>query len=165
MYPAVAIANHFLELAKNEHKIIQPMKLQKLVFLAHGWHLGIHEKPLITERVEAWEWGPVIPSVYHAFKQFGRKPVTESGESPAWNECGSVVSTIPRVNEDDQETKDFLREVWKIYGKYTGIQLSNLTHEKGAPWDIARRGNEGQKWLAIGDHIIQEYYKNLSVQA
>lgn len=153
MYPAVAIANYFLEIAKKEHKVIQPMKLQKLVFLAHGWHLGIHGKPLVSERVEAWEWGPVIPSVYHAFKYFGRKQVTELGESPIG------------IEEIEQETKDFLYEVWKIYGKYTGIQLSNLTHEKGSPWDIARHDNEGQKYLVIKDDIIEDYYQKLSVQA
>ncbi len=163
MYPAVAIANYFLELAKKEHKDIDPLKLQKLVFIAHGWHLGIHEAPLVKERVEAWEWGPVIPSVYHAFKHFGRRPVTEPGEDAEWNPLGSIEPIVPKVEESDRKTTDFLSEVWKIYGKYSGIQLSNLTHEKESPWDKVRRANEDHRWLVIGDDIIQKYYRELSV--
>jgi len=53
------------------------MQLIKLVYIAHGWTLGLYNQPLIGKQVEAWTYGPVIPSVYHDFKHYGRDPITQ----------------------------------------------------------------------------------------
>ena len=70
-----AVANHFLELAKRDGQTIDPMKIQKLAYYAHGFFLALYDKPLLDDRVEAWKWGPVIPSLYHEFKQYGGGPI------------------------------------------------------------------------------------------
>ena len=44
------------------------MHVLKLVYVCHGWMLGIHGAPLITEPVEAWTYSPVVPTVYHRYK-------------------------------------------------------------------------------------------------
>jgi uncharacterized phage-associated protein len=59
-YPAAAIANEFIKVAKRNGVLLTPMKLQKLVYFAHGWYLALLGKPLINEPVEAWKFGPVI---------------------------------------------------------------------------------------------------------
>ena len=48
-----------------------PMHIIKLVYLSHGWMLGLHDTPLLWEPVEAWQYGPVVPSVYHLYKGWG----------------------------------------------------------------------------------------------
>src|SRR3977135_2921517 len=75
-FDAKAVANFFLDLAKAEGQPLTPMKLQKLVYYPHGWRLGIVGKALLNEQIEAWEFGPVIPSLYHEFKEFGDQPIT-----------------------------------------------------------------------------------------
>ena len=67
-----AIANSFLEIGEP----IDPMKIQKLVYFAHGWHLGFQEQPLSVEDAQAWQWGPVFPDLYHEIKGYGRGPIT-----------------------------------------------------------------------------------------
>ena len=42
-----------------------PMHVLKLVYLCHGWCLGFTGEALINEPVEAWTYGPVVPTVYH----------------------------------------------------------------------------------------------------
>lgn len=71
-----AVANYFLDKAREDGVDLSPMKLQKLIYFAHGWHLAIYGEPLIDESVEAWAWGPVISSIYHDFKKYGRDPIT-----------------------------------------------------------------------------------------
>ena len=77
-YSAKAIANYFLGLADAEKKPISHLKIQKLVYIAHGWYLAIKGEPLVgDEYAEAWQYGPVFPSLYHEFKIHGSGHITE----------------------------------------------------------------------------------------
>jgi len=121
-YDARVIANYFLELAEKEGRPIFPLKMQKLIYLAHGWSLALRGEPLINDDIEAWKYGPVVPRLYHEFKKYGATAI----KAPA---------NAPDV-EIDPETKGLLQAVWKRYSKFTGIQLSTLTHEPGYAWDL-----------------------------
>src|SRR5262245_29920187 len=70
-YSALAVANYFLDLAKAKGLALDPMKLQKMIFFAHGWSLALYDEKLIDEPIQAWQYGPVVQSVYHEFKSFG----------------------------------------------------------------------------------------------
>lgn len=77
-YTAKAVANHLLDFGLTRKNEIPPLKMQKLVYISHGWHLALSDgKPLVSdEYVEAWPYGPVFPSVYHEFKHYGASPHT-----------------------------------------------------------------------------------------
>jgi len=75
LYRSMAVANWFIDHVRN----LTPLKLQKLIYYAHGWHLALRDQPLIDELIEAWEYGPVVPNVYHEFKEFGNQPITRRG--------------------------------------------------------------------------------------
>jgi uncharacterized phage-associated protein len=162
-YPAKAVANEFLSLAKADGKTVSPMKLLKLVFFAHGWYLAFTKQPLIQERVEAWRYGPVIPVLYQAFKRFGNDPITEDAKE--WNiQNGKIVFFTPRIEQssDDPssaEVKVLIEKVWKTYGKHSAAQLSNTTHQPGSPWEKTYR--PGLKSLIIPDEVIRDYYDSL----
>lgn len=130
MYSPKSIANYFLELAQATGESISPMKLQKLVYYAHGWYAGYTQQPLIDEAVEAWQYGPVIPSLYHEFKRFGSGEI--KGKAKDFDQRGPVeVATPP-----EQHVRTFLSNVWNSYGGYTGVTLSEMTHAVGTPWDV-----------------------------
>ena len=59
-YTAKAIANYFLKHRKRFKRKgpITQMKLHKLVYFAHGWHLALKGEPLIDETLQAWDYGP-----------------------------------------------------------------------------------------------------------
>jgi len=46
-YDAKIVANYFLDLADRDHVFVSPLKLQKLVYLAHGWSLALRGRPLL----------------------------------------------------------------------------------------------------------------------
>jgi len=56
---------------------VSNLELNKILYLAHMISLGRSEGtlPLVTEDFEAWDYGPVLPSVYRRAKVFGRDPV------------------------------------------------------------------------------------------
>lgn len=159
-YSAQAIANTFLDIAAREaaSASLSPMKMQKLVFFAHGWYLANTETPLVKEPIQAWQYGPVIESLYHDLKNYGSESITAPITS--LNFDGDRFRTeIPKV--ESAEIVEFLEEIYKVYGKYSPIQLSNLSHESGSPWDLVNResgGNLGQRSVPIPNALIQDFY-------
>jgi uncharacterized phage-associated protein len=162
-YLAKAVANEFLSLAKADGKTVSPMKLLKLVFFAHGWHLAFTKQPLIQERVEAWQYGPVIPVLYHTFKRFGNDPITEDA-TELRIQNGKLTFFTPRIQPscDDPssaEAKVLIGRVWETYGQHSAVQLSNATHLPGTPWQKTYR--PGVRSLIIPDDVIRDYYDGL----
>lgn len=158
-YSAKAVANFFLRKAWNEGKTLTPMKLQKLVYLAHGWALGAFDAPLISESVQAWQYGPVIESLYHEFKHFGSGDIDkEASDVDLDHETFDIVYEVPVIDEDDSEAQDLINRVWNTYERYSGGQLSTITHRPGTPWKKAYTGERG---TIIDNHLIKEHYKNL----
>lgn len=157
MYNPIAVANYFIGKAFGEGASITPMQAIKLVYIAHGWHLGVTGKPLIGESVEAWKFGPVIPSVYHAFKKYGRSPITNTASTIG----SSNESICPTV--DDGEQSKLLDVIWDLYKNLSGEQLSALTHKAGSPWYRVWEDERGKNFrnAAIPNITIKEYYSNL----
>ena len=165
---AKAVANYFLDAAKRQGKTLDQMKLQKLVYIAHGWHLAIRERPLIQESVEAWTYGPIIADLYHEFKKFGNLPITERAtEIKSRQTAGGPFSigfsieepTIDRDSDDPEYTRKFLNKVWDVYRDFTGVQLSNMTHEPDTPWDKTRQLHRNKRSVSIPDETIAAYYR------
>lgn len=148
-----SIANFFLDLAKASGESISPMKLQKLVYYAHGWYAGYTGQPLINEAVEAWQYGPVIPSLYHEFKQFGSTGIS----CKATEFDGVTLREVPPPQ--DPTIQAYLQNVWSSYGRFTGIKLSELTHSADGPWDQTWKESEGMRGVDIPFDRIAEHFK------
>ncbi|MCY4000360.1 MAG: DUF4065 domain-containing protein, partial [Bacteroidetes bacterium] len=68
-------AIQILFIASHSGRNLTPMQLIKLSYIAHGWTLGISGEPLFNDTVEAWRYGPVVPDIYHTYKEFGHSPI------------------------------------------------------------------------------------------
>jgi uncharacterized phage-associated protein len=162
-YTAKAVANEFIALAKKDGRQLTPMQLQKLVYFAYGWYLAITGERLIDERVEAWQWGPVVPSLYLEFKRFGSDPVTEPSADYYFKD-GKMQFKFYELNSGDPGKDDaarmLIKRVWDIYGKYSAAQLSDMTHEPNSPWSTTP-GKE-IKGTDIDDEEIKRYFRRLA---
>lgn len=131
-----SVANEILSLGDRESILIDPMKLQKLIFYSHAWHLAYKNSPLFEADFEAWPWGPVVADVYSQTKSYGRKPITGRISELRSND---VISFFTPDGVDSKDLKDFILEIWNAHKRYTGIQLSNATHAEGEPWTIIKQ--------------------------
>lgn len=130
VHDARAIARHFLVEARKRGIDLNPMQLLKLVYIAHGWSLAITDEPLIKNRIEAWDYGPVIPDLYHEVKQFGRGSI-------------SSYDHLPFILIES-ELFPLINQVIDAYGSLKAFELSALTHKLGTPWNkIKENWNNG----------------------
>ncbi len=168
---AKAVANYFLDLAATEGVALTPMKLQKLVYFAHGWHLGYTDKPLLNEVIQAWSFGPVIRSLYNEFREFGADPINRKAmescpvEGPMGWELESYEPSIEDAKKDDTGfLKSLLKKVWEVYKNYSAVQLANLTHVTGSPWWRVNNRYSGQipRYEVIPNETIGDYFRPLA---
>lgn len=142
MYTAIKVADEILKIAKAEGRTLTPLQLMKLVYISYGWHLAIRGRELFGNRIEAWKYGPVIPDLYRATKQFGRNPIP--------------LDLIDDASSIDPDTQSFLLDVYSKYGRLDGIALSSLTHQSGTPWDQVYEDGVLNREISVD--LIQTYY-------
>ncbi len=145
-YTAKTVANAFLDLAKRNGRQLTNMQLQKLVYIAHGYSLAVLGKPLFSDEVQAWEYGPVVPILYKPLRKYGAGFVTEP-----------VLTADSPVRQDSEEMS-IIQSVWNAYGKYSGPQLSAITHAEGTPWNEIWEHN---KHAVIPNDLIEQHYRHL----
>ena len=147
MYHPITIGNHFIRKATKQDISLTPAKLLSLVYIAHGWHLGTAGKPLIDESVEVWKHVPVIASLYHLVKKYGRDQIKEEI---------NIRSTDPPLSDKDKKyTSMLLDKVWEEYGSHSDIELSNIIRADNSPWHTAMKGKRD----IISDEIIETHYR------
>jgi uncharacterized phage-associated protein len=157
MYDARAIANFFLDRADSRGAKLSIMTLLKVLYFAHAWYLAKEDKPLIAQPFEAWEHGPVNRVVYDQFKEFGKNPINTRAVSFDPNSfCFSQTSCAL-----DPITEKFLCDIFDYYSQFHPLKLSDLTHERGGPWDsiwsaAAKRAIPG---MYIPDNLIAAWFK------
>ena len=129
----------------NTQSGIPAMKLQKLIYYAQAWSLVWDEKPLFSDRIEAWANGPVVLNLYKTL--YGRFMIIGVEGNP------EILTDVER------ETID---KVLEYYGDKSSQWLTDLVRNE-EPWLIARkgvaigqRGNREISWAAMG-----EYYEGL----
>ena len=157
MENAVAVANYFVRKSLDSGIPVTPMKLVKLVYVAHGWYLGLTGEPLIAEGVQAWKYGPVVPSVYASFKDYGGSPITEP--VGALNANGQMVY----YSITSPELASFLDKIWDEYKDYSAVELSALTHQEETPWFETwhNKGGKDTRAVLIANDAIQSHYKQV----
>lgn len=143
------VANEFLRLARSNNDSLTPMQVLKLVYIAHGWMLGLYGRPLIDDQIQAWQYGPVIPALYNELRGYKGQPVTKP-----------ISVWFPETLEP--ESQNMVEQVYKIYGHRTGPDLSMLTHAPGTPWHLTYK--PGVFGSVISTDLIEDHYRRLAVQ-
>lgn len=160
---ALSVANYFVDKSLSGPKNLKPLKLMKLVYIAHGYMLALLGCSALNprfDRVEAWKYGPVIPSVYHSFKIYGNQPVTKKTEvfASEENKNGEIVVEMITPVLDNGSYKKVCDFVWDKYKGYTDSELVELLHKKGSPWALVYEEGKNNE---IPDLVTRVYYRKI----
>ena len=122
------------------------LTMQKIIYLAHMFHLGNNDEPLVHGLFEAWDYGPVHPELYKAVRMFGASEV----ESFAFNGVTEMEECIGA---------QYLDSLTKKFGE-SPSRLVAITHwEKGA-W--AKHYFPGSRGERIPNEDIKDEYRERS---
>jgi uncharacterized phage-associated protein len=149
MLRAIDVAKWIVGFSGEHGDPVTNLRLQKLLYYAQAWYLALRDEPLFGERIEAWVYGPVVPEVYRAFRDFGAMPISIDTESP----------------EFSREISDHLGEIMAVFGGYSSYQLEIMTHNE-APWLKARDGiaPDEPSNAVIAHEDMKEFYRALAAQ-
>ncbi|MBQ6769735.1 MAG: DUF4065 domain-containing protein [Bacteroidales bacterium] len=118
-YLVEQIANQLLINAADSGELMTNMKLQKMLYYQQGFHLAYFDTPLFNDDIEAWMYGPVVPSMYEKYKEFGRNGIEPDRSID--------------FSFDERKEQALFEEVCKVYGAFSAIGLMNMTHDE-MPW-------------------------------
>jgi uncharacterized phage-associated protein len=146
MLSAQSVADYFLARVEQEDgEIISNLKLQKLLYYAQGNYLALDKGELFPEAIEAWNHGPVVPSVYRKYKHHGAAGLPGPEDFDAANYTDDI--------------QDFLDEVYRVYGQFSAWKLREMTHEE-PPWKEAFENNRG----TISLESMKDFFKTLLIK-
>jgi uncharacterized phage-associated protein len=140
MMPAHDVAKYFVSLVDEDAgDSITNLKLQKLLYYAQGVNLALNDVPLFAEPIEAWTHGPVVPKVYHAYKQHGGEAIP-----------------VERVNLEiyPNDLRELLDEVNDVFGQFSAAKLRAMTHNE-PPWKDTPAG------AVISPESMKAYFKTV----
>lgn len=115
------------------------LELQKILYLSQMVYMGQHEGDrLMNATFEAWDYGPVIPSVYNQVRSFGAGPIKDV-----------FYNASPIM---DEERRNLLDDAYDHLSKVTAGQLVSITHWKYGAW--AKTYVPGSRGVVIPDDAI-----------
>lgn len=152
-----AVANEFIGLSEQQKIGITNMKLVKLMYIAQGLSLALLERPIFeNDNIEAWKYGPVVPSIYHEFKHFKAEPITMKSVITLDSEWENL--SEPKLT--DEEDKKIVLLTWRLYKDMSSRDLVDLTHRAGTPWSLTYE-DDGSN--VINNELIKRYYDQFVV--
>jgi uncharacterized phage-associated protein len=114
LYRALDVANYFLFTAQKDGELLSNLKVQKLVYYSQGISLALHGKPIFSDPIKAWSYGPVVTALYGRYKKYGM------GGIPA--------DPSFKPEKIDLETKKLLDEIYTVFGQFSATRLIDFTH-------------------------------------
>lgn len=140
MYNVLDIAKYIIFYCRRRGYLITNLKLQKLLYFIQAEFLVSIGAPCFNEEIEAWDFGPVVPEVYHEYKSFGNSNIILSEDDE-----------LPFIRETDRNR---IKGMVDEGAQYSASDLVRITHNQ-APWKNAYKRYYNN---VITKDAIQDYF-------
>lgn len=134
------IAKYVITYSVKDRRPVSNLKLQKLLYFIQGVALVSLNRTAFDDQIEAWPYGPVIPSVYYEYASYGSDPI--------------LLNYNIELEKDLKEQIDIVLESLKYA---SASSLVTETHKANSPWDKAYNSNNRQ----ISNEAIKNYFKEV----
>lgn len=157
-YKALDISRYIINYSNQKNYGVSNLKLQKLLYFVQAEFLTYSENkvPCFDEEIEAWGFGPVVPHVYQAFKQYGSGNIPTITEYIEMTDTWQITKKTFDENVIKAKDRKKIAEIIEGLSDYSATALVNITHNQ-APWINAYEKGMNN---VITKRSIQEYFEN-----
>ena len=163
IYDVLDICRYVINYSDEKDYIISNLKLQKVLYFIQARFLIEEENsdPCFHEKIEAWDFGPVVPKAYREYKRYGASSIpkiTSFIKSNIKFDNDEIIWEEERIPYEDpiikNSDKKLINEIVDLLSDYSATDLVNLTHNK-KPWKDAYEKNKNNE---ITIESIREYF-------
>lgn len=135
MNKVLDVCRHVINYSNQKGYGISNLKLQKILYFIQAYFLIEESHPCFQEKIEAWDFGPVVPEAYQEYKQYGAcniPPITSYiyfDNQNIWN--SRRVAYVD--NSISLKDKKLIDSVVDKFSNYSANDLVALTHSQ-SPW-------------------------------
>lgn len=138
-YKAADVAAFIVDRGICEKRPVSNLQLQKMLYFAQCDYMKEHGGDvLFDDAFEAWQYGPVVPSVYNIYSIFGGAPITKASKFRNFNIFGLSAECVKDLGRDVAEC------VKKTIAKWINNpawELVEESHKAGGAWDLVYNEN------------------------
>lgn len=141
-YNALDVSEYIIHYIQSTGGIISPLKLQKILYFVQADFLVSTGKPCFSDEIFAYDYGPVIPSVYQKYKIYG------GGFIPCRYSDSFIIS---------KADKERINEMVDLCQPYSATELTAIIHQQ-APW---KNNYHSDSHAVIPKMEIEEYFRSI----
>ena len=158
LYNVLDVSRYAINYSNDKGYGISNLKLQKILYFIQAYFLvnTADGKPCFAEKIEAWDFGPVVPEAYREYRHYGSSNIPRIESY-----CEFDIDDIWNI-ERKRFDKNVILKMHQImidaiidkFANYSATDLVTLTHRQ-APWKdayVPHRNNE------ISINSIKEYF-------
>lgn len=138
----IKLANNIINYSIHIGSPITNLKLQGIMYLINLEYIKTYEKKLLDEDFEAWQYSPVLRTVYQEFAIYGNNPISKI-----------------QLNYDiETEVETLMKNIVDKYSKINSWEITeNLNSDKIYQDTIKEKGIKS----IIDYYTIIKHYQNL----
>lgn len=127
MRKAKSVANYVIAYGMKIGHPVNNLQLQKILYYIQVHFLKEKGIPFFKDEIEAWQFGPVIPTVYYQYAAWGPAPIT--------------MFKTQKIDLEQEEKKD-LEQIVKKKTVLSLLEIVADTHKKGKAGDLYYKINK-----------------------
>lgn len=156
-YNVLDVCRHVINYSNERNYGISNLKLQKILYFIQAYFL-INKKDgacCFNEKIEAWDFGPVVPEAYHEYKQYGSGDIPTVHSYILFDKDDIWESKRVEFNDNiEEDDKKLIDTVVDKFSDYSATDLVSLTHRQ-SPWIDAYNPHQNNE---ITVDAIRKYF-------
>lgn len=144
-YKVLDVCQYVIDYSNEKEYGISNLKLQKILYFIQAYFLiNQPSRCCFDDRIEAWDFGPVVPKAYRKYKQFGSSDIPTIMDFEKTDSNGCIADA----------DKKLIKTVIDKFADYSATDLVSLTHNQ-SPWINAYIPHMNRE---ITPEAIKEYF-------
>lgn len=166
MLKAIDVANYIVCYVSENYSenILTHLKLQKILYYVTTEYLKINHgiEALYPEKIEKWQFGPVVSEVYNEFKTYGGKPITSPTSEIIFSESEDDLDFVMKdfdfilFEEGNRSLVTIAKPVIDKLIVKDAFTLVDMTHQEKAWLDAESKIKNGERGLTYTSNELRE---------